>query len=169
MTGCPLMMLLVFLAAGYAAQAQPAPIRQFETEWAQYYAREYSVPSEFVIAIIDVESRWQPYAISEKGAAGLMQLLPAAAYRFGVTNRFVVQENIRGGVAYLAYLVRQFGGDLRLAAAAYYAGEKRIQAVGLNCSDPAVYRYVMAVQRAYRRALLSRLNSPPVTRGGTNP
>jgi soluble lytic murein transglycosylase-like protein len=123
----------------------------------EYYAREYAVPSDLVIAIIDVESRWQPYAISDKGAAGLMQLLPVTAYRFGVMNRFVVEQNICGGVAYLAYLVHQFDKDLRLVAAAYYAGEKRIQVVGLNCTDRAVYRYVMALQHAYRRALLSGL------------
>jgi soluble lytic murein transglycosylase-like protein len=67
-------------------------MQEFEIEWANYYAREYGVPPELVIAIIHVQSRWQPYAVSEKGAAGLMQLLPATAYRFGVTNRFVVQE-----------------------------------------------------------------------------
>jgi soluble lytic murein transglycosylase-like protein len=77
--------------------------------WAKYYAREYSVPSELVIAVIDVESHWQSYVVSKKGAAGLMQLRPATAYRFGVTNRFVVQENIRGGVTYLAELMHQFG------------------------------------------------------------
>jgi soluble lytic murein transglycosylase-like protein len=98
-----------------------------------------------------------------------MQLLPATACRFGVTNRFVVQENIRGGVAYLAYLMHQFGSDLRLVSAAYYAGEKRIQAAGLDYADPATYRYVVAVQHAYRRARVSALNPAPVTRGGTNP
>jgi soluble lytic murein transglycosylase-like protein len=163
------MLLLVFLRTGVALDAQPTPMQEFGTEWAKYYAREYGVPSELVIAIIDVESQWQSYALSEKGAAGLMQLLPATAWRFGVTNRFVAQENIRGGVAYLAYLMHQFGGDLRLVAAAYYAGEKRIQAIGLSCADPAVYRYVMAVRHAYRRALVSGLNPPPVTRGDMNP
>ena len=162
-------MLLVLLAAGCALGAELAPMEKVEIEWAKYYAREYDVPSEMVIATIDVESRWQSYAVSEKGAAGLMQLLPATAWRFGVTNRFVVQENIRGGVAYLAYLMHQFGSDRRLVSAAYYAGERRIHTVGLDCADPAVYRYVLAVQHAYRRALVSALNPAPVTRGGTNP
>ena len=162
-------MLLVLLTAGRAVQAQPVQMQSYEIEWARYYAREYGVPSELVIAIIEVESRWQPYAVSEKGAAGLMQLLPATAWRFGVTNRFIVPENVRGGVAFLAYLMRRFGADLRLVAAAYSAGEKRIQAVGLDCADPATYRYVVAVQQAYRRALVSALNPASLTRGGTNP
>jgi len=162
-----IVMLLGLLVPGYGVQAQPAPTEEFEMQWAKYYAREYGVPSDFVIATIDVESRWQAYAVSGKGAAGLMQLLPATAYRFGVTNRFVVPENIRGGVAYMAYLMHQFGSDLRLVAAAYYAGEKRIQAVGLNCSDSSVYRYVLAVQHAYRRAQISELS--PLNRGVSNP
>jgi soluble lytic murein transglycosylase-like protein len=95
--------------------------------WADYYARAYGVPLEFVQAVIDVESAWHPYVISTKGAAGLMQLMPPAAFRFGVTNRFLIEENIRGGVAYLAYLIRRFDGELRLVAAAYHAGEKRIK------------------------------------------
>ena len=120
--------------------------------WANYYAMRYRVPLEFVAAIIDVESAWQPYAVSDKGAAGLMQLMPAAAYRFGVRNRFRIEENIQGGVAYLAFLIQEFG-DLRLVTAAYYAGESRIARVGLKCADPDVTRYVSAVQRAYRNRI----------------
>ena len=120
--------------------------------WANYYAMRYRVPLEFVAAIIDVESAWQPYAVSDKGAVGLMQLMPAAAYRFGVRNRFRIEENIRGGVAYLAFLMQEFH-DLRLVAAAYYAGESRIAKVGLKCADPDVIRHVRAVQRAYRNRI----------------
>ena len=98
--------------------------------WADYYAAEYRVPPELVQAIIEVESAWQAHAMSTKGAAGLMQLMPATAVTFGVTNRFDVQQNIRGGVAYLARLMRLFNGDLRLATAAYVAGENRILSAG---------------------------------------
>jgi soluble lytic murein transglycosylase-like protein len=110
------------------------------------------VPFEFVAAIIDVESAWKPYVVSDAGAAGLMQLMPAAAYHFGVRNRFRIEENIQGGVAYLAFLMQEFR-DLRLVAAAYYAGERRIAKVGLKCADPDVTRYVSAVQRAYRNRI----------------
>ncbi len=91
--------------------------------WADYYATAFRVPPELVHAIIEVESAWQAHAMSTKGAAGLMQLMPATAVTFGVTNRFDVQQNIRGGVAYLARLMKLFNGDLRLATAAYVAGE----------------------------------------------
>ena len=124
-------------------------------QWADYYSKRYSVPFDFVAAIINVESGWQPYVVSDKGAAGLMQLMPATAYRFGVRNRFRIEENIQGGVANLAFLMQEFR-DLRLVAAAYYAGERRIAKVGLKCADPGVYRYVSAVQRAYRSRIERR-------------
>ena len=92
--------------------------------------RQYHVPVELVAAIIDEESGWNPYAVSNKGAAGIMQLMPATAVRFGVRNRFLVQENIRGGVAYLAWLKQKFNGDLRLITAAYYVGEYAISSQG---------------------------------------
>jgi soluble lytic murein transglycosylase-like protein len=140
-----------------SAQAPSGSLLDREFAWADYYARQYGVPAELVAAVIDVESAWQPAVVSGKGAAGLMQLMPATAYRFGVTNRFQIEENIRGGVAYLAYLMRQFGGDSRLAAAAYYAGEMPVRKLGLGCADANVYRYVKAVERSYklRQTILS--------------
>ena len=141
-----------------ACAATPAaPLLDVEMCWADYYARAYGVPLEFVQAIIDVESAWHPYVISAKGAAGLMQLMPPTAFTFGVTNRFLIEENIRGGVAYLAYLTRRFDGELRLVAAAYYAGEKRIRRQGLTCADADIYRYVSEVQRFYlKRQMVAR-------------
>lgn len=147
-------------AVGGHAQCEgtpSTPLLEVETCWASHYSGVYGVPLEFVQAIIDVESAWQPNVVSQKGAAGLMQLMPPTAVTFGVTNRFRVQENIRGGVAYLAYLIRLFEGELRLVAAAYYAGEKPIKKRGLAYSDPNVYRYVSQVQRFYRnRQMVAR-------------
>jgi len=146
--------LLVCCGAS-ACTAQQSSADSRPQKLANYYATRYGVPFDFVAAIIDVESGWQPYVASDKGAAGLMQLMPATAYRFGVRNRFRIQENIQGGVAYLAFLMQEFR-DLRLVAAAYYTGERRIASVGLKCADPDVYRYVSAVQRAYRNRVERR-------------
>ena len=127
--------------------------------WADYYASVYHVPAELVAAIIDEESGWNPYAVSNKGAAGIMQLMPATAMRFGVRNRFLMQENIRGGVAYLAWLKQKFNADLRLITAAYYVGEYTISSRGLNYSSPDVQGYVKRVARRYRvrRVLKARI------------
>src|SRR5713226_306185 len=110
----------LFVAGGILCAGQSE--RAAAMQWADYYATAYRVPPELVHAIIEVESAWQAHAISTKGAAGLMQLMPTTAVTFGVTNRFDVQQNIRGGVAYLARLMKLFNGDLRLATAAYVAG-----------------------------------------------
>jgi soluble lytic murein transglycosylase-like protein len=142
--------LLISLLSAAAFPALAGSLRERELAWADYYARHYGVSAALVAAVIDVESDWQPAAVSGKGAAGVMQLMPATAYRFGVTNRFDIEENIRGGVAYLAYLIRRFGGDFRLAVAAYYAGEMAIRKLGLACADADIYRYVKAVDRCYR-------------------
>ena len=141
--------------------------------WADYYATAYQVPPELVHAIIEVESAWQANAISTKGAAGLMQLMPATAMTFGVTNRFDVQQNIRGGVAYLARLMKLFNGDLRLATAAYVAGENRILSAGLQYSNTDVFEYVSKVARLYQQKRLKRLRMEPLAevanKGGNSP
>jgi soluble lytic murein transglycosylase-like protein len=148
----------LLLLAGWA-QAQQATaaaqgIYHLSRAWVRYYAEIYHLPIEFVEAIIDQESAWNPYAVSNQGAAGLMQLMPATAVRFGVRDRFRIDQNIQGGVAYLAWLQQQFCGDLRLVAAANYAGEGPIRLRGLAYANPKVNTYVsqVAVRYQVRRA-----------------
>jgi soluble lytic murein transglycosylase-like protein len=86
-------------------------------------ATQYGVDESIVRAIIHAESAFNPNALSRVGAQGLMQLMPATARRFGVGNAFDPGQNIRGGVQYLAFLLKRFNGDLRLVAAGYNAGE----------------------------------------------
>lgn len=86
-------------------------------------ARDYGVDEALVRAVIHAESAYDPNAVSRVGAQGLMQLMPATARRFGVANVFDIAQNIRGGVQYLAWLLRRFDGNLTLAAAGYNAGE----------------------------------------------
>ena len=143
--------LLALLVGSARAQVCDAcSAREVSVRWTQYYAAAYRVPVELVAAIIDEESGWNPYAVSKKGAAGIMQLMPATAMRYGVRNRFVVQDNIRGGVVYLAWLKQRFNGDLRLITAAYYVGESRISLRGLEYSSPDVQGYVKRVAQRYR-------------------
>lgn len=156
---------MVLFAAGIA-RAQRADIHQqrdLSVRWVEYYAAIYRVPIELVEAIIDEESGWNPYAVSSKGAAGIMQLMPGTAVRFGVHNRFRVDENIHGGVAYLAWLKQRFNGDLRLMTAAYYVGEYPISLRGLDYSCPDVQGYVQRVSRLYReRRMMRRLGEARV-------
>ncbi len=92
-------------------------------------ARDYNVPSELIDSVMAAESNYNQYAVSPKGAEGLMQLMPATARRFGVKNSFDPKENIEGGVRYLRFLQDTFKDD-RLAIAAYNAGEQAVQKYG---------------------------------------
>jgi soluble lytic murein transglycosylase-like protein len=89
-------------------------------------ARRHAVDADLVHAIVQVESNYNPYATSNKGARGLMQLIPATARRFGVSNSYDPSANLDGGIRYLKYLMSMFNGDLRLSLAAYNAGEMAV-------------------------------------------
>ena len=150
---------LLFLFAAGAIVCAAQQERATAMQWADHYADVHQLPRELVHSIIEVESGWHPRAVSNKGAVGLMQLMPATAATFGVTNRFEIEQNIRGGVAYLARLLKLFDGDLRLVAAAYLTGENRILPTGLAYSNAEVYRYVSNVARLYRKKCLKRLQT----------
>ena len=156
MKGTVLSVILLTILAS-ARAAEPVVSREYAAGWAEYYACIYQVPVELVDAVIEVESGWDPYAVSPKGAAGLMQLMPGTAVRFGVWNRFRIDENIQAGVAYLAWLILIFQGDLRLVTAAYLVGESPIRSRGLAYSSPEVYRYVSRVAELYRAKRLVRV------------
>lgn len=108
-------------------------------------ARAYGVDEWLVRAIIHAESNYNPNAVSNKGAQGLMQLMPATAARFGVGNAFAAADNINGGVQYLAFLSRRYNGDVRLIAAAYNAGERNVDRYGGVPPFAETMRYVQRV------------------------
>jgi soluble lytic murein transglycosylase-like protein len=137
--------LLLLLSRFALAQVNPAPAAQFVRQ----YAAHYRVSPEFVAALIDVESRWNPLALSNKGAIGLMQLMPATARRYGAFKPFDVEQNIAAGTRYVTALMWEFHGDLRLVAAAYYAGDHGIAREQLNYHNPDVVAYVLAVRRQF--------------------
>jgi soluble lytic murein transglycosylase-like protein len=146
--------LIGFCLASEALFAADAlGVREYSERCVGHFAQIYDVSPALVRAVIQVESAWQPGMVSSKGAMGLMQLMPATAEHFGVSHPFFIDENIRGGVAYLAELKRLFHGDLRLVMAAYAAGERPIMAQGLNYSSPEVYAYVQRIAEQYRAEL----------------
>ena len=120
--------------------------------YADAYADHFGVPRALVRAIITQESGWNRVALSSKGAAGLMQLMPGTAAEYGVIDPFSVTENLRGGVHYLADLLRHFHGEMRLAVAAYY-GAKDLDARRLTYGNPDVVAYVESVRLRYLREL----------------
>lgn len=114
-------------------------------------AARHQVDPALVKAVISTESGWNPHAVSNKGAVGLMQLIPGTAQRFGVGNPFDPAQNVEGGTTYLKTLLDRYNGDLDKTLAAYNAGE---HAVDVNRGVPPYWetqRYVQKVQNAYFR------------------
>jgi hypothetical protein len=116
-------------------------------------ALRHGLEPELVHAVILAESRYNPKALSHKGAMGLMQLMPETAARYGVRDAWSPDNNIDGGVRYLRDLIRQFG-DIELAVAAYNAGEKAVERYGNRV--PPYAETEVYVERV--RAYLEKLN-----------
>jgi soluble lytic murein transglycosylase-like protein len=145
--------LLVVSCAVTSCSAQAArPTSRSESEYyVAAYAQHYRVPVPLVRAIVERESNWRPCAISPKGAAGLMQLMPMTAQRLRISDRCNIDQNVSGGVRYLAWLMRKFHGDSRLASAAYYAGEDIVSRRGLAYRNQDVVAYVSRIRATYLR------------------
>lgn len=110
------------------------------------------VSPALVLAVIAVESGGRKDAVSSAGAQGLMQLIPATAERFGVTDALDAGQNIKGGVAYLDWLLKEFGGDPILALAAYNAGENAVKSHGGVPPFAETRAYVPKVLAAFAAA-----------------
>jgi len=112
-------------------------------------ARRHGVAPLLVRAVIRVESAGDPRAVSRKGAAGLMQLMPATATRYGVANRFDPAQNVEAGTRHLRELLDFFNQDLVLALAAYNAGEDAVLRYGRTVPPYAETRRYVARVRAW--------------------
>lgn len=119
------------LAGGVSSPAVTVRTTRFDT-MIEAHAAAHDVRPELVRAVIQVESAFNPRATSNKGAMGLMQLMPGTASDLGVANPYNPEENIRGGVAYLRQLLDRFGGNEELALAAYNAGPHAVERHGDN-------------------------------------
>jgi soluble lytic murein transglycosylase-like protein len=121
----------------------------------------HGVHPTLVRAVIEVESAYNPLAISPKNARGLMQLIPDTGRRFGVRDFFNPRQNIEGGVQYLRFLLEKFDGDMDLSLAAYNAGENLVGRLGRIPNIPETVNYVRKVRAAIGRmgGILSPLQS----------
>lgn len=123
-------------------------------------AKRESLAPELLHLVIAHESSFLPCAVSRKGALGMMQLMPATAAELGVTNPFDPHQNIAGGARYLNYLLRRFGGDLKLALAAYNAGPTRVDGYGAVPPIPETISYVSSILRQLRAAPPTAATTP---------
>ncbi len=109
----------------------------------------HGVDPALVHAIVKVESGFNPYALSRKGAMGLMQLMPQTAVDMNVHNSFSPTENIDGGVKYLRYLIDRYEGNLSLALAAYNSGETAVKKWGTVPPFRETQQYVQRILKLY--------------------
>ena len=112
--------------------------------------RKFSVDHALINAVIKAESDFNPNAVSRKGAAGLMQLMPETAKFLKVKNRFNARQNVEGGVKYLKQLLKSFDNNLSHALAAYNAGEKAVRKYKSIPPYPETQNYVRKVLAYYR-------------------
>ncbi len=134
--------------AGPAA-ASPAAVARYEGLIREVAAR-HSVEPALVKAVIRAESNFDPTAVSHKGAQGLMQLMPATAARYGVRDPFEPAANVEAGVRHLKMLLVEYG-DLKLALAAYNAGEEAVERFGRRVPPYAeTQAYIDAVLHHFR-------------------
>ncbi len=136
--------------AGRGEKHHQRPLRAIERH-AEELALQHRLDPRLVHAVIEVESAWNPVARSYKGAMGLMQLMPETAARLGVRNPFDAKENVEAGIRYLRSLLDRFGGDLRLALAAYNAGENAVDARGGIPPYAETTHYVERIATLYNR------------------
>ena len=116
------------------------------------YAAAESVPAQLVSAVMRVESCYDRQAVSRAGARGLMQLMPETASALGVSDVFDPEQNIRGGVRYLAAMLKRFNQDTKLALAAYNAGPEAVAKYQGVPPYPETTSYVQRVLKHYSRA-----------------
>ena len=116
----------------------------------QKLAPQYGVHPGLAYAVIRAESNFNPQAVSQKNALGLMQLIPETAARFNVTQPLDPEQNIRGGLAYLRWLLAYFKGDVPLAVAAYNAGEGAVDRYKGVPPFPETQGYVKRIQEVFK-------------------
>jgi hypothetical protein len=143
------------LSAQTLSQLPPARIAKFRgsthpnfikvKQLVKKLAPHYELNPDLVLAVIAAESNFNPRAQSPKNAKGLMQLIPQTAARFGVRDIWDPEQNLRGGMAYLRWLLEYFNDDLRLALAAYNAGERTVEKYGDIPPYPETQNYVRLI------------------------
>ncbi|MEL0584389.1 MAG: transglycosylase SLT domain-containing protein [Candidatus Thiodiazotropha sp. (ex. Lucinoma kazani)] len=122
-------------------------------------AKELHLHPGLLHAVVRVESAYNPKAISRKGAQGLMQLMPATANRYGVNDSYDPKQNLQGGAQYLRDLLKLFEFDIKLALAAYNAGENAVFKYGKKIPPyPETQNYVKKVLNEFERNRLAMLN-----------
>ena len=137
----------IFTETDLLVSEMPAPLKVLVDN----IALTHGVDPGLVRAVMKTESNFNRFAVSKKGAMGLMQLIPATGRRYGVRDFFDPQQNVDGGVRYLKFLLEKFNGNLDLSLAAYNAGENLVERLGRIPPIPETTNYVRKIRAIYRK------------------
>lgn len=138
--------------------ASAADLRKLYEPVVKKVAGKYRIDPELVHFVIRAESNYDVFAISPKGAMGLMQLMPATALQYGVRNVFDPAQNIEGGVRYLGDLVKLYNGQTKLVLAAYNAGQEAVRRYKGIPPYPDTKAYIAGIMRNYKKPTVSSKN-----------
>jgi soluble lytic murein transglycosylase-like protein len=154
------------IAPRVVTPTSPAPaVPEVETatnleQTVELVAAKNALSPDLLHSVIQVESNYNPYAVSPKGAQGLMQLIPATAQRFGVSNAFNPAQNIEGGAKYLRYLLELYDWNYPLALAAYNAGEGAVAKYGGVPPYRETQHYVQSVAKRLEKRMAAKPAAP---------
>ena len=143
---------LLAVSSGWAAGRDEA--KKAYDPIVKSYASQYKVPADLIHSIIKAESDYNSRALSPKGAAGLMQLMPDTATQYGVRDRFDPEDNIKGGVQYLKDLCKLFDNNTKFVLAAYNAGQNAISKFGGVPPYPETREYIRRVMADYPKSTI---------------
>jgi soluble lytic murein transglycosylase-like protein len=152
--GIGLFLAVVFLATNGATEIISSSKKPYD-DIVVSVAQEHRVPADLVHSIIKAESDYDTWAISSKGALGLMQLMPVTATQYKVMNVFDPRQNIQGGVKYLVDLIKLYDGDTQHVLAAYNAGQEAIKKYGGIPPYRETRNYIKKVMTAYPKSKIS--------------
>ena len=163
LAGCAVLVLTVL--SGYTA-SQRHSAHEEPRVIIKEAADRYGVAEDLIAAVIEAESQFNPRAVSNRGAQGLMQLMPDTAASLGVEDPFSPRENIHGGVRHLRSLMDRFDNNVPLALAAYNAGHVAVIHHGGIPPYPQTRAYVSRILRQLKRNDANRLPGPTRPRDG---
>jgi soluble lytic murein transglycosylase-like protein len=147
-------LLAVLLSAAAAWAVSPADLKNLYDPIVKKAGARHGVDPELIHAIIKAESNYERFAVSVRGALGLMQLMPATAGHYGVLNVFDPVQNIDGGTRYLKDLIKLYSGQTRLVLAAYNAGQEAVRMYGGIPPYKETREYIARIQASYGRQVI---------------
>ena len=151
-------LLLVLAVAPCLAAASAADLRKLYDPVVKKAAGKHRIDPALVHVIIKAESNYDVFAISDKGAMGLMQLMPSTARQYGVNNVFDPAQNIEGGVRYLKDLVKLYDGQTKLVLAAYNAGQEAVKKYKGIPPYAETKTYIAGIMKDYKKPTVRTAN-----------